>query len=179
MIEVEIKSRVPDIEIIEQKIINLGASLIGIEHHKDIYYNAPHRDFAETDEALRVRYKNNNIILTYKGKKLDKVSKSRREIKCKVDENIKEILSALGFRIVATVIKTRKKYGLDDFVIALDKVKSLGTFIEIEGIAKEGEFEATVSNAFKVLNKLGFGKENTIRESYLELLLQNTNNFTM
>ncbi|HJJ99772.1 MAG TPA: CYTH domain-containing protein, partial [Methanocorpusculum sp.] len=55
-LEIEIKVKVPALEPIRENLKKNGAELIAEQDEHDIYYNAPHKDFAVTDEALRVRY---------------------------------------------------------------------------------------------------------------------------
>lgn len=54
MYEVELKVRA-DHETVRQRLETLGATREARVHQVDTYYDAPHRDFAETDEALRIR----------------------------------------------------------------------------------------------------------------------------
>ena len=54
MIEVEVKAHATNLDDIEEKVLKLvlqGERRIS----EDLYFNAPHRDFAQTDEALRIR----------------------------------------------------------------------------------------------------------------------------
>jgi adenylate cyclase class 2 len=54
MYEVEVK--VPaDHEAVRARLGELGAERVGRVTQRDTYYDAPHRQFAETDEALRIR----------------------------------------------------------------------------------------------------------------------------
>jgi adenylate cyclase class 2 len=54
MFEVEIK--VPaSVDAVRERLHEVGAERIDARRQRDDYYDAPHRDFAETDEALRVR----------------------------------------------------------------------------------------------------------------------------
>lgn len=54
MYEVEIK--VPaDVDAVRDRLRTAGAERVDARRQRDVYYDAPHRDFAETDEALRVR----------------------------------------------------------------------------------------------------------------------------
>ena len=46
----------------------------------DTYFSHPARDFAATDEALRIRSIDQENFVTYKGPKLDATTKTRREI---------------------------------------------------------------------------------------------------
>ena len=70
MLEIELKVRVNSLDPIRQNLKNRHAEFRGKQHEHDIYYNAPHRDFGSTDEALRVRYTKDHALITYKGKKL-------------------------------------------------------------------------------------------------------------
>ena len=167
MIEVEVKARSPP--DIEAKIAGLGGELLGVENHLDLYFNSPFRNFAQTDEALRIRIKEVGARLTYKGPKLDFETKSRRELTVRVDdaEALESILESMGFSRAAVVKKRRTKYALGEAVIAVDVVEGLGTFIEVE-LSGDEDWEAQKRAALSLLARLGLAE--SIRESYLELL---------
>jgi adenylate cyclase, class 2 len=176
MLEVEVKAHTSDFKDIKDKLLQLGAYEERFEHQEDVYFNAPHRDFARTDEALRIRKipqkEGDQIILTYKGAKLDKSSKTRKEIEVNVDDvkNMSLILENLGFNPVKTINKDRIIYLFGQFIITLDKVGEVGKFIEIERDVKEGEdYQEILTEIFEIYRKLGIthGFE---RRSYLELL---------
>ncbi len=174
MIEIEVKARIEDPKQIERTIISLGAAPIGIENQVDTYYNAPQCDFKNTDEALRIRAQEGEYFLTYKGPKMDGISKTREEFEVKIEDAVKmgNILSSLGFYPVATIVKKRKKYMMREFSIALDDVRNLGYFIEIEISAKNpNNYKKKVENIFEFIDKLGISRSSTVRESYLEMLL--------
>lgn len=170
MIEVEVKARA-DHRKIKKLLEEIGAQAIGIEKHHDTYYNAPHRDFAKTDEALRIRLRNGEAILTYKGKKLDSISKTRNEFETPVDgENARSILLELGFIESGVVKKTREVFEFDDLTISLDSVEGLGEFIEVEVVA-DSDVDYHRARLFGFLEKLGIREEESIRKSYMELLM--------
>ena len=174
MIEVEVKVRVNDPKLVERSIIALGASPIGIEAQADTYYSAPYRDFAKTDEALRIRIQDNKCFITYKGAKLDTISKTRKEYEVEVKDadNMGNILSSLSFTPVATIVKKRKKYRLGDFIISLDEVRNLGDFMEVEvSILDSKSHEDKVESIFRLFEKLGISRDDSIRKSYLEMLM--------
>jgi adenylate cyclase class 2 len=169
MIEVEVKARARPETI--GNILGLGATLIGTENHRDLYFNSPLRDFKESDEALRIRIKEEGARLTYKGPKLDKETKSRLELTVKIDspEEMEKILRALDFMRSAEVTKRRTKYALDEAVVAFDEVVGLGSFVEVE-ISGDEDWEMQASKALALLGRLGLGE--SIRSSYLELLAE-------
>jgi adenylate cyclase class 2 len=175
MIEVEVKARVKDPKNVERSIIALGASPTGIEVQADTYYSAPYRDFAKTDEALRIRVHDNNCFLTYKGPKMDTISKTRKEYEIEVNDAdcMGNILSSLSFTPVATIVKKRKKYRLGDFIISLDEVRNLGDFIEAEVSIRDSKLhEEKVECIFRLFEKLGIRRDESIRMSYLEMILE-------
>lgn len=172
MLEIEIKVRVFDIDGIKQHILDAGGHHSETLREEDIYYNAPHRDFGTTDEALRVRKAGGKNIVTYKGPKNTLMgSKIREEHNLGVEsaEEFDTIVTSLGFRSVAKVVKKREYYTLQDFSIALDDVEDLGQFIEIELITENKVHEAA-RRVDELAAQLGVHGER-ITVSYLELLL--------
>ncbi|MDD2473020.1 MULTISPECIES: class IV adenylate cyclase [unclassified Methanoculleus] len=172
MIEVEAKFAVPDISRVRDRLSLQGVRMAGRQQERDVYYNAPHRDFGETDEALRVRYDDTGVTVTYKGPKvLVGSAKAREEFNLAVasGETFETILSRLGFRHAATVLKVREFYEMDDVTVTLDDVASLGTFIEIE-ILTEGNNEEAADRIGVIAKELGVDGP-PIYTSYLEMLL--------
>jgi adenylate cyclase, class 2 len=176
MIEVEVKAHAHNLAFVEDKLNHLGAFKKNEEYQEDIYFNAPHRDFAQTDEALRIRKTRDNagerIFITYKGAKMDKVSKTRKEIEVDVGDPLKvaNIFESLGFRPVAIVKKNRVSYTFDKLIITLDEVLGVGSFVEIEKEVEEGEdFQGSLDEIFRFYKKIGI-KEGFERRSYLELM---------
>ncbi|WP_457752950.1 class IV adenylate cyclase [Thermococcus sp.] len=175
MIEIELKGYAND-RIFEK--VRERFKFMRKEMHEDIYYQHPCRDFSKTDEALRIRIKRFNghfeAFLTYKGPKLDNMSKTRKEIEVPISDvdAYSDLLTSLGFKKVLTIVKVREKYYVEKGVtITLDEVEELGKFIEIEKLVKE---EKDIKNEVKKLQGIleGLGVERFERRSYLELLLE-------
>lgn len=178
MIEVEIKAKVENEDKLKKKLRELGAEKKATVFEEDIYFQHPSRDFAESDEALRLRRSiektkesakklGERFFLTYKGKKIDKKTKTREEISVEVNnlEKAEKILERLGFKEVARIKKSRELYELGEYLISIDSVENLGKFAEIE---KKSE-NYSVEEMLSFMKKLGL--KESIRESYLELLL--------
>ncbi len=176
MYEVELKIRA-DHDAVRERLADAGAERRGAVVQRDTYYDAPHRDFAATDEALRVRRVERDgderARLTYKGPLVDDASKTRREHETGVDdgETLAAALEALGFEPAATVEKRRERFGLDGYAVTLDDVEGLGEYVEVEGEATEESIEAVREGAAGVARSLGLDPSRSIRTSYLELLL--------
>ena len=172
MLEVELKVRVPGLDPVRERLLALSAEFCGKAHEHDIYYNAPHRDFGKTDEAVRVRYTNDQAVVTYKGPKIKTFGlKAREELNFSVEsgETFEKMLDRLGFTKTLEVNKWRENYRLGRASIALDQVEELGTFAEIEIITDDDR-----ENPTPVIEKIAkdIGADGTpILESYLELVL--------
>ncbi len=170
MIEIEVKVKT-DLKGVEERLIEEGADFVNEERQIDTYYNAPDRDFAETDEALRLRSVGRKNMLTYKGPRFNTASKSRKEVTLSVSRKpIEELLSSLGFSRFGQVIKLRRNYRLGDLSVSLDEVENLGTFMEIEALAEEKDLEFHQKRVIELLEKLGVSQDEIIRDSYLELI---------
>lgn len=176
MIEVEVKVRA-DHSKIRPLLIEMGASKTGAEEQSDVYFAAPYRDFAKTDEALRIRSLGGQAVLTYKGPKLDKVSKTRVEIETPVDGTAAEkIFQALGFLEAGAVRKKREIFRAGEITVCLDAVEGLGEFLEVElDVPDEKNLEISRDKLFEFLSKFGLNEKDSIRTSYLEMLLEKRN----
>ena len=173
MLEIELKVRISSLEAVRQELHRHNAQFCGRMHEHDIYYNAPHRDFAVTDEALRVRYTNDHAVVTYKGAKIPSSGlKAREELNTAVEsgEIFEQVLQRLGFRKTAEVNKWRENYKLGTIAISLDSVDELGTFAEIEIMAEEDDDSDATAKIEKIAEELGIQGE-PLLASYLELLL--------
>jgi adenylate cyclase class 2 len=177
MYEVEVK--VPaDHEAVRERLEARGSDPVNEVTQVDTYYDAPHREFTETDEALRVRRETpvegtKFAEFTYKGPLLESESKTRREIETAVEDSeaAGDILSALGFDPAATVRKKRERFALEGYTVTLDAVDGLGEFVEIETeVESEAEIESTREEAYELLRDLGLDPDDQIRTSYLGLL---------
>jgi adenylate cyclase class 2 len=171
--EVEVKAYAGDLKEIEIKILGMGAEPTWEGEQADTYYNHPERDFAKTDEALRIRKEKDRNALTYKGPKLDELSKTREEIQFSIEnaEAAGNVLEKLGFSEAGTVKKYRKKFKLGEMKISLDKVEGLGDFVEIEALdsnISEQDVSKTRDRIIVIMDELGLEKRE--RTSYLELL---------
>jgi adenylate cyclase, class 2 len=182
MLEIEIKYRVADFGPIEERLQESQARPAQDRHDADAYYNAPHRDFAKTDESLRIRRIGLQSFITYKGPRIDKTTKTRTEIEiplasdAEAADGCERIFRALGFQPVAVVRKHRRVFELAregfEIEICLDEVDHVGRYVEIEIVADEAVLDAARAVLLNCARDLGLAEAE--RRSYLELLLANS-----
>jgi adenylate cyclase class 2 len=180
MIEVEAKFLVSDLAALERALQNLSQELAPVEFHQaDEYFNHPCRDFGTTDEAFRLRNCNGRLDLTYKGPRLDAVTKTREELELAISDNaaesisvLRSILLALGFRSAGGVVKHRRSVivHIDStpVTVSIDNVTGLPTYAELEIICDAADRESATATMLRVAELLNLNQ--TERRSYLELL---------
>jgi adenylate cyclase class 2 len=178
--EVEQKHRVTDEAALVARLQERGGSLEKPIEQADQYFAHPCRDFATTDEALRIRVVGDESFVTYKGPKLDTTTKTRREIELPLDaedhdgSQFASLLAALGFTPVAVVRKRRRTFRItaDNYEVdgAIDDLNELGCFVELEVQANDEHIEAAKRTIAKLAADLELGPSE--RRSYLELLLE-------
>lgn len=176
--EVELKFPVVDPAAWLPRLQKLGAVFQPAEQQTDEYFNHPARDFGSTDEAFRLRRAGQKNLVTYKGPKVDRTTKTRQEIELLLPAGettigqFRGLFLALGFRPAGTVCKSRAAAALPwqghTVHVALDEVQHLDSFLELEIAADDDGLEAARAALQSLSQRLGLtGSE---RRSYLELL---------
>lgn len=179
-IEVEQKFAVDDFAAIEAKLAELGVEIGPRVEQCDRYFSHPARDFAETDEALRIRQVGESSFITYKGPKLDATTKTRRELELPLvggaagAEQFTELLAALGFVAVGEVRKHRRHAKLTwqdaPVEVVLDEVDNVGTYVEVELVVNETQRESATALVEGLAAHMGLTQVE--RRGYVQMLLQ-------
>jgi adenylate cyclase class 2 len=145
----------------------------------DLYLNAPDRDFAATDEALRLRSTTASggrpqVVITYKGPRTADAAKARTEYEVGVEslETTAAIFEALGYIEVARVRKQRQRCQWADVDVSIDTLAEGGQFIELElTVANEEDVAAADADLADRAGRLGLSAAELEPRSYLGLVL--------
>lgn len=171
MIETEAKYWSPGNERVEKALVRLGARKTFSGIMEDVYFAHPSRDFAKTDEALRLRKLEDGAELAYKGPRMRaEHGKAREEITARIDDalSLQRILERLGFKEAYVVRKKRTSYALDRLMVELDDVEGLGEFVELEVLTESPQrTEELLETARK---ELGLTRQEP--RTYLEMVIQ-------
>lgn len=160
-IQVQIEKIKPLINFLKEK-----CEFLYEEKQIDQYYSPIHRDFKEKKpikEWLRLRNSNNKYSITYKNWHRNKDGKTNHcdeyETSLEKIDQLEKILKVLNFKEVVKVQKLRKAYKYKNYEIAVDQVKGLGNFVELEykGNKKKDPKIVTV-DMVTFLKKLNLGK---------------------
>lgn len=180
MLEIELKFPVARLDAVQAQLAAWKATRAPTVVQIDRYFAHPARDFAQTDEAFRMRTVGEQNFVTYKGPVLDRQVKTRREIEVGIASGpdaatqFRDVLVALGFREVRTVEKHRTAWRFTsagrDFELSLDEVTGLGLYIELETLAEPEQKQVAQEALLKLARELDLGAPE--RLSYLALLLK-------
>ena len=190
--EVEIKFRVGNVSELEDKLQQFGGAGFGESVTElDRFFQHPCRNFAQTDECLRLRKRvfsdgTFEHSLTYKGPKVDASTKTRKEIEIPVTEpeRWESLLTALGFYQAASIHKLRRRQKLTvnnrHVDVVLDVLPALPesgrNFVEMETMATEEEIDECRNTILGISDRLGLS--NPIQDSYLALVSAETSSFS-
>jgi adenylate cyclase, class 2 len=179
MLEIELKFSVGDFANVERVLAQWGARGGEPLAEADHYYNAPDRDFAQTDEAFRLRRIGDANRITYKGPKQKGPAKTRTEIEVALAEGpaaaetFCRLVTHLGYRAVAIVRKRRVPYHFerDGFAmeVCCDEVEQLGRFVEVEIVAPPEQRDAAEKLILDTARSLGLAQPEP--RAYLQMVL--------
>jgi adenylate cyclase class 2 len=179
MLEIEMKFPVADFAPVQGMLQSWRAAAEPTIAEADHYFNAPDRDFARTDEALRLRTIGVQNRITYKGPKQAGPAKTRTEIEIGLEpgdeaaDNFRRLVQQLGYRPTAVVKKRRTihKFERGGFALeaCLDEVETLGRFVEIEIVAEPAAKDRAQAVLLEVVRELGLPAAEP--RSYLEMVL--------
>lgn len=177
MYEVEQKARVPH-RSVRQYLDAEGVNPDSTAQQVDTYFDHPCKDFAETDEALRLREVTpeagpSRTLLTYKGPRTESDTKTRREFEVEIESYslASSIVEALEFTPVRTVRKKRTKYNYRDCIICLDDVEELGEFVEVEASPHLSDLAEAQTVVTDLMEMFGIDEQQLTTRSYLAMLL--------
>jgi len=166
-INIEIKARCPDPDFVRRTLKQRNAIFKGEDHQIDTYFNCRRG-------RLKLREgKTEHHLIHYNredeaGPKQSIVTLYRPH----PDSTLKEILIK-SLDILAIVDKKREIYIIDNVKFHIDKVKGLGSFVEIEAIDSNGKIgkEKLKDQCEDFMELLGIQSADLIEWSYSDMIL--------
>jgi len=171
-IEIEIQVNIENSKQLLE-FLDKNGKFIGEKHQIDEYFSPAHRNFLKPrpmHEWLRLRDSNGKYSINYKNWHFDDSGKSYHgdEYESKIEDlkQVKEILEALDFKMCVEVDKLRKIWIYKDYEVAVDSVKNLGSFVEIEYKGKDDDVDPkkATEGMIAFLKGVGVGK---IKRNYV------------
>jgi adenylate cyclase class 2 len=158
--EIEAKFLLPHLEDVRRRVLSAGGRLIeprGLE--LNLRFDDEAGRLAAGGHVLRLRH-DRTTRLTYKTPGPSTEERTEVELEIESAKAGRQLLEALGFRVVAAYEKYRETFALGDERVMLDELP-FGTFAEIEA--------ESVDRLRSTAESLGFPWESRLRASYLDL----------
>jgi len=186
--EIEVRLQLDDPEPLF-KFFKNSAEFLKTSNQVDFYFDLPEKTFIYTDsngyknadEWLRVRISDKNSVCYKKWYRDENTGKSlyADEIELNIEDGEKLItlLESLGFKKISVVDKHRESWKYRDFQFDCDKIKGLGSFVEIEFIGKIEDPTKGREKIFDLLEDLGIKNWKVIKGGYPWMLWNKDKNF--
>jgi len=159
-IEIEIKFSLHNPTAVRVRLNKFGRYK-GKKREIDTYFIPSHRNFLAPRypfEWLRLRERERKYSFDYKHYHPEgaRITTFCDEYQTPIEDlnSFKKILAALDFKKLVVVDKTRETWLIEGVIVTLDKIKSLGWFIELESEKNFGGIEKTRDKLFNLLGKI-------------------------
>lgn len=170
-IEREIKLRVSSHDPVRGSLHKLDATFLHTALEINWILDRPDGSLRRAGCGLRVRMAKTadghvKSSITYKGPVQVANAKTREELEIVVGEaeTALRIFNSLGYDVILQYEKRRESWALGECRVELDEPARLGLFVEVEG-----ESDAAIDT---VRTKLGLRQAETVRSSYVRLLVE-------
>jgi adenylate cyclase class 2 len=175
MKEIEIKARLHDRAAVMKKLESLGCVFENAMTQNDVVYvrNVGSLEkFRGNDAFLRIRVKNNSkILFTVKKPMANDLDALEYEVEVSSASTLEQALLLMGYKEAVRINKTRIVTQYDGCEICIDEVEDLGSFIEMEKLAEEGDSEEIQTELFEFFKTLGITNEDRVFLGYDSLIL--------
>jgi adenylate cyclase, class 2 len=184
VIEVERKRElVGTCAAVQARLGEFGYRAHGCFVEVDTYYSRSEVDYLDTVECLRVRQRDGFAEITYKPAS-DTSTHSPDDVISKRETNVvlsdadqaeaaNHLLTAIGMTCLVRVEKSRALYrhpDRDEVTVNLDTITGVGTFVETEVIAMNGN--GAIALLEQVEHQLGLTMHPIVRLPYRDLVLR-------
>jgi len=162
--EIEVKILEINVEKTEKKLKEMGAEKVFDGKLINIYFDFPDKRLEKEGKVLRLRKKDDKVILTFKKLITQKEAKIMDEYEVEVKDFglIKEIFEGIELLPIYEFIKHRKTYELNQTHFEIDKYPEIPPFLEIEA--------PDLQKVYEMIPNLGFSKEDVNSYSIKDVL---------
>jgi len=164
---VEVKAEVADLVAVEQKARDLSGSEATVLEQDDTFFNCDNgrlklRDYGDGTGEL----------IFYRRPDSQGPSTSHYSLAATQDPSALRTTLTEAYGTAGRVVKTRRVYLIGRTRVHLDRVRDLGTFMELEVVLNDGEdADEGVVEANALMTELGVDPDKLIGEAYVDMLL--------
>jgi adenylate cyclase class 2 len=162
----EFKAHLDDETHVRATLKRLRARFLGTDRQVDTYFQVPAGRLKIREGRLE------NSLIFYQRNNAAKARRSHVELMLLPRRNsVRAILSG-ALAVLAVVDKRREIYFVGNVKIHLDRVRGLGTFLEVEAMTRSGDIKKVRAQAVKYQKLFAIPREDIVPQSYSDLILE-------
>lgn len=161
----EFKARIKDLSGARVTLKKLRARSVGTDHQVDTYFKVP-------SGRLKIREgRIENSLIHYHRSNSARARRSEVELMLLPRRNSVRLILTHALGVLAVVDKRREIYFVGNVKIHLDRVRTLGTFLEVEAMTRTGDLKKVRAQALKFRKLFAISPHDIVPQSYSDLIL--------
>jgi predicted adenylyl cyclase CyaB len=166
LLNFEFKAYLHDAAHVRATLKRLRARFLGTDHQVDTYFRVP-------EGRLKIREgRLENSLIFYQRTNSARARRSTVEMMLLPRRNSVRAILAQALGVLVVVDKRREIYFLGNVKIHLDRVRGLGTFVEVEAMTRSGDIRKVRAQAAKLQKLLAISTADIVPLSYSDLIMK-------
>jgi predicted adenylyl cyclase CyaB len=166
LLNFEFKARLHDAAHVRATLKRLHARFLGTDRQVDTYFRVP-------KGRLKIREgRIENSLIFYQRTNSAHARRSTVEMMLLPRRNSVRPILARALEVLAVVDKRREIYFVGNVKIHLDRVRGLGTFVEVEAMTRSGDSRKVRAQAAKFKKLFAISSADIVPLSYSDLILK-------
>jgi adenylate cyclase, class 2 len=166
LLNFEFKARLQDASQVRATLKRLRARFVGTDHQIDTYFCVPAGRLKTREGRLE------NSLIFYRRTNSARARRSNVELMLLQRRNAVRAILAAALGVLAVVDKRREIYFVGNVKIHLDRVRGLGTFVEVEAMTRSGDVRKVRTQARKFQKLFKVSPADIVPQSYSDLVLE-------
>ncbi|MFZ0959781.1 MAG: class IV adenylate cyclase [Terriglobia bacterium] len=165
LLNFEFKAHLRDAAHVRATLKRLRARFLGTDHQADTYFRVP-------AGRLKIREgRIENSLIFYQRSNSARARRSHVEMMLLPRRNSARAILSRALEVLVTVDKRREIYFVGNVKIHLDRVRGLGTFVEVEAMTRSGDVRKVRAQAAKFRKLFAISPADIVPLSYSDLIL--------
>jgi predicted adenylyl cyclase CyaB len=166
LLNFEFKAYLHDAPHVRATLKRLRARFLGMDHQVDTYFHVP-------AGRLKIREgRIENSLIFYQRTDAAHARRSLVEMMLLPRRNSVRAILAGALGVLAVVDKRREIYFAGNVKIHIDRVRGLGTFLEVEAMTRTGDIKKVRAQAVKFQKLFAIPPQDIVAQSYSDLILE-------
>ncbi len=166
LLNFEFKARLHDAAHVRATLKRLHARFLGTDRQVDTYFRVP-------KGRLKIREgRIENSLIFYQRTNSAHARRSTVEMMLLPRRNSVRPILSRALEVLAVVDKRREIYFVGNVKIHLDRVRGLGTFVEVEAMTRSGDSRKVRAQAAKFKKHFAISSADIVPQSYSDLILK-------